>query len=64
MYHLSRILYSILPHQGDWDGVSKSFWYEAAKNNTYNWNIDPDSIEMMDDTIHEKRYHVFMLKNK
>ena len=44
----------------DWDGVSKSFWYEAAKKNTYDWNIDPDSIEMMDHT--GTRYNVFMRK--
>jgi len=48
----------------DWDGVEKDFWYTAAKENTYNWNIDPDSIEMMDDTIFPYRYHVFMLKKE
>ena len=46
----------------DWDGVSKSFWYEAAKKNTYDWNIDPDSIEMMDHTRTGTRYNVFMRK--
>lgn len=44
----------------DWDGVSRSFWHDAAKKNTYDWNIDPESIEMMD---HRKtRYCVFMRK--
>lgn len=44
----------------DWDGVSKAFWYEAARKNTYDWKIDPDSIEMMDHT--GTRYNVFMRK--
>lgn len=48
----------------DWGGVAKSFWKEAAKENTYNWNVDPDSIEIMGDKIHERRYNVFMLKKK
>jgi len=47
----------------DWGGVIKEFWYESARENTYGWDIDPDSIEMMDDTIHKSRYNVFMLKN-
>uniref|UniRef100_A0A7S4AL83 Methyltransferase domain-containing protein n=1 Tax=Pseudo-nitzschia australis TaxID=44445 RepID=A0A7S4AL83_9STRA len=48
----------------DWGGVPKSFWKKAARENTYNWDVDPKSIEMMDDTLNEKRYHVFMLKNQ
>lgn len=51
-------------YMSDWGGVAKEFWYDAARENNYGWNIDPDSIEMMDDTIHTLRYHVFMLKNK
>ena len=51
-------------NQYDWGGVVKEWWHEAAEKNTYGWNVDPDSIEMMDDTIHEHRYHVFMLKNE
>mmetsp|Transcript_12964 Transcript_12964/g.30572 ORF Transcript_12964/g.30572 Transcript_12964/m.30572 type:complete len:421 (-) Transcript_12964:315-1577(-) len=51
-------------NQYDWGGVVKEWWHETAEKNTYGWNVDPDSIEMMDDTIHEHRYHVFMLKNK
>lgn len=51
-------------YQNDWGGVNRTFWYDAARENTYNWNIDPDSIEMMDDTIHPTRYHVFMLKKE
>ena len=51
--------------QDDWGGVAKEFWYNAARENTYGWDIDTESIEIMDDTIHlSSRYHVFMLKNK
>jgi len=50
--------------QNDWGGVLKDYWYEHAKKNTYHWDIDPNSIEIMDDTTHSSRYHVFMLKNK
>ena len=46
----------------DWGGVNRDFWYAAAKNNTYNWNVDPDSIVIEEDTIFRQRYHVFMLK--
>lgn len=51
-------------NQDDWGGVNMTFWHQAAADNTYNWNIDPDSIEMVDDTLHGMRYHVFMLKNE
>jgi hypothetical protein len=47
----------------DWGGVAKDFWYYAAKENTYNWDIDPESIVVEDDTIFLARYHVFMRKN-
>ena len=61
-FHFVFILYGFI--QNDWGGVGREFWYDAARENTYGWNIDPESIEMMDDTIHKSRYHVFMLKNK
>jgi hypothetical protein len=47
----------------DWGGVPKVFWYTAAKENTYNWDIDPKSIVVEADTIFQDRYHVFMRKN-
>jgi hypothetical protein len=47
----------------DWGGVDKDWWKKAALNNTYDWDIDPESIEYEDDTIFRQRYHVFMLKN-
>lgn len=46
----------------DWGGVNRQFWYDAARNDTYGWNVDPDSIIIEDDNIFEERYHVFMLK--
>ena len=46
----------------DWGGVNKQFWYDAAFNNTYDWNVEPESIIIEDDTIFRERYHVFMLK--
>eukprot|EP00536_Pseudo-nitzschia_multiseries_P012600 jgi/Psemu1/68383/estExt_Genemark1.C_4910019 len=42
-------------NQDDWGGVAKSFWKEAARENTYNWNVDPDSIEFMDDALYPQR---------
>ena len=47
----------------DWGGVGKDFWYKSAKENTYKWDVDPESIAIEDDTIFRDRYHVFMLKN-
>ena len=48
----------------DWGGVSRDWWYGAAKK--YDWDIDIESIEMEGDTVFSKltRYHVFMRKNK
>ena len=34
------------------ESVNKNFWFEAAAENTSNWNVDPESIEMMEDTLH------------
>lgn len=45
----------------DWGGVGKDFWKQAVEK--YNWDIDPKSIDMEDDTIFRRRYHVFMRKN-
>jgi hypothetical protein len=47
-----------------WDGVDKNFWFEAAAENPYHWNVDPNSIQIMRDTLHLNRYHVFMLKKE
>jgi hypothetical protein len=51
-------------NQKDWGGVAKAFWHEAAVSNVYGWNVDPNSIEFMDDEVHDLRYNIFMLKNK
>jgi hypothetical protein len=45
-----------------WGGVSKDYWKKHAETNTYNWNVDPESIEIMDNVIFQARYDVFMLK--
>lgn len=47
----------------DWGGVSRQWWQDTAANNTYGWNVDPESIVIEDDTIFRGRYHVFMMKN-
>jgi hypothetical protein len=47
----------------DWGGVPKEWWYDAAVNNTYKWNVDPSSLVIEDDSLFRERYHVFMLKN-
>eukprot|EP00934_Nitzschia_sp_Nitz4_P004081 Nitzschia sp. Nitz4//scaffold22_size323478//37231//38673//NITZ4_000500-RA/size323478-processed-gene-0.442-mRNA-1//-1//CDS//3329542914//4071//frame0 len=46
----------------DWGGVHRDFWVQAATNDTYGWNVDPESIVIEDDSIFRDRYHVFMLK--
>jgi hypothetical protein len=48
----------------DWGGVDKDFWTRHATANTYGWNVDPASIEFMDDSMFPGRYHVFMLRNR
>eukprot|EP00339_Tiarina_fusa_P023034 CAMPEP_0117034274 /NCGR_PEP_ID=MMETSP0472-20121206/24418_1 /TAXON_ID=693140 ORGANISM="Tiarina fusus, Strain LIS" /NCGR_SAMPLE_ID=MMETSP0472 /ASSEMBLY_ACC=CAM_ASM_000603 /LENGTH=355 /DNA_ID=CAMNT_0004743407 /DNA_START=281 /DNA_END=1344 /DNA_ORIENTATION=- len=48
----------------DWGGVPQSFWKETLQNNTYGWDVDPDSLVIELDTMYVKRYHVVMEKNK
>jgi SAM-dependent methyltransferase len=45
----------------DWGGVHPSFWERNIED--HGWDIDPESIKYMDDTIFRHRYHVFMRKN-
>lgn len=47
----------------DWGGVQKQWWYDAATNNTYGWNVDANSLVIEDDALFQQRYHVFMLKH-
>jgi hypothetical protein len=61
---VEQVSLSYCTNQNDWGGVDKNFWFEAAADNSYNWNVDPNSIQMMRDTLHLNRYHVFMLKNE
>jgi len=46
----------------DWGGVPKSFWGEAIER--YAWNVDPESLDMENDTRSIDRYHVFLRKNR
>jgi hypothetical protein len=46
----------------DWGGVHRDWWLASATNNTYGWNVVPDSVVIEEDTIFRDRYHVFMLK--
>jgi hypothetical protein len=61
---VEEVSLSYCTNQHDWGGVDETFWSRAAADNSYSWNIDPESIEIVQDTLHKKRYHVFMLKNK
>ena len=61
---VEQVSLSYCANQYDWGGVEESFWFEAASENTYNWNINPESVRTLSDNIHEKRYHVFMLKSE
>ena len=47
-----------------WGGVDQDFFRDAVANNTYGWNIQPDSLEFEEDNIFHDRYHVLMLKEK
>jgi hypothetical protein len=51
----------------EWGGVHRDWWMDAARNNTYGWDVDPDSLVIEDDTLFHKesdRYHVFMLRRE
>jgi hypothetical protein len=39
-------------------GVAKRFWKDAIVQ--YKWNINPDSLEIIDDVLFPSTYHVFM----
>jgi len=59
---VEQVSKSYCTNQYDWGGVDNYFWFQAATENTYDWNVDPSSIETVRDTLHSDRYHVFMLK--
>jgi hypothetical protein len=56
---------TILYYRG---GVDKGYWKKHAEANTYHWDVDPDSIEIVVDdtttntTTSQDRYNVYMLK--
>jgi len=43
----------------DWGGVDKKWWVEAVSK--YGWNVDNSSI-VTEDSLDERRYHLFMKK--
>lgn len=47
----------------DWGGVDRDFWKRHAEADTYRWDVDPASIEIVKDRIFKARYNVFMVKN-
>lgn len=49
--------------RSDWGGVDQDFWTKHAMANTYQWNVDPKSIEFAVEQVFKTRYNVFMLKN-
>jgi hypothetical protein len=47
----------------DWGGVEQSWWTNAASSNQYRWNVDPDSLEVVEDgLISAGSYNIFMRK--
>jgi hypothetical protein len=48
----------------DWGGVDKEYWNRSATLNTYGWNVDPSSLQLVDDRLFRKRYNVFMMTRK
>jgi len=59
---VEQVSKSYCTNQHDWGGVDDYFWFQAATQNSYDWNVDPRSIETLRDALHRDRYHVFMLK--
>jgi len=51
-------------NDGSWGGVTQDFFRDAVVNDTYSWNVKPDSLQFEEDMIFGKRYHVFMLKEE
>ena len=45
----------------EWGGVATSWWKFAVDE--YGWDVDPDSIEIVEAAWYKHRYNVFMRKN-
>jgi hypothetical protein len=57
---VEQVSYSLCTALFDWGGVEQSFWNESIQR--YQWDVD--SLDMQDDVLFRRRYHVFMRKKK
>jgi hypothetical protein len=64
--HLSLLSFCEMVENGKgmMGGVDRDFWKAHAKQDTYGWNVDPDSVVLENDQMDASRYHVFMLKQE
>ena len=58
---LEQVSYPYCEEFWDWGGVNQDWWIPSMAK--YGWDVDPSSLEFMDDTLFRHRYHVFMRKN-
>jgi hypothetical protein len=58
---IEQVSPSYCTKRSDWGGVDREYWNRTATENTYGWNVDPSSIEIVDDLIFKQRYHVSMM---
>jgi hypothetical protein len=60
------IIESVAPpycdYKKDWGGVTTDWWKEAVT--TYDWDVDPESLEIGPDLVFDDRHHVFMRKKE
>ena len=47
----------------DWGGVTQDWYVQRARDNIYNWDVDPSSMVFEDAQTFSHRYHLFMKKN-
>lgn len=57
---IEQVSYPLCEAYYDWGGVSQHSWVRAL--GTYQWPIDPKSLEYQDDIIFRHRYHLAMRK--
>jgi len=51
----------VCDESSEWGGVATSWWKFAV--NEYGWDVEPDSIEIVEAAWYPHRYNVFMRKN-
>ena len=51
----------VCDESSEWGGVATSWWKFAVDE--YGWDVDPDSIEIVEAAWYPHRYNVFMRKN-